>query len=459
MPTEIKPPKPSFREKGYVSGQMMGTGLGDWSQWEQYEQVPDLQWPACIRVYTRMEREDSRVRSLLSAIGLPVRRTQWRFAQAGASDEVTEFCARNFGLPIEGGPDFGDNGRRKGRFSWSRHLSWSLSSLQFGHSVFEQVYRDGGDGRVWLHKLAPRPQRTISAWNVAVDGGLDSIEQMAPASSAKVVYGVTPLAIPIGRLVVYSRDMEPGMWVGKSILRPSYKHWLLKDELLRIEAVAARRNGIGVPVATAAEGATDADVEKLADLASSFRGGEYSGAGLPHGADLKLLGVSGNLPDIRAAVEYHDKMIAIAGLAHFLNLDGGGSYALANVQAGTFGDSVQTEGEAIRDITQEHVVEDLVDINFGIDEPAPRLVFDDITSKQEATAAGLKMLVEAGLLSPDVLVEQTMRQRLNLPAKPKDAPPAQPGGGIAPVTPAAPAPVAASARRRGAPIDQGVLWP
>lgn len=58
------------------------------------------------------------------------------------------------------------------------------------------------------------------------------------------------------RLVVYSRKMEPGKWIGKSLLRPSYTHWLLKDEFLRIEAVAARRNGVGVPVATAAEGAT-----------------------------------------------------------------------------------------------------------------------------------------------------------------------------------------------------------
>ncbi|MGY4098053.1 phage portal protein family protein [Nocardia sp. R16R-3T] len=456
MPTEIKPPKPSFREKGYVSGQNAATGLGDWSQWEQFEQVPELQWPAAIKVYTRMEREDSRVTSLLSAIGLPIRRTPWRFAQAGARDEVTEFCARNFGLPIVGGPDFSDTGRRKGRFSWPRHLNWALGSLQFGHSVFEQVYRPGDDGYVWLHKLAPRPQRTISAWNVALDGGLDSIEQMAPASNAKVLYGVSPLTIPIGRLVVYSRNMEPGMWVGKSILRPSYKHWLLKDEFLRIEAVAARRNGVGVPVATAAEGASQADVDMLADMAQQYRGGEYAGAGLPHGADLKLLGVSGNLPDIRAAVEYHDKMIAISGLAHFLNLAGGGSYALADAQKSTFVDSVQTEGEWVRDITQEHMVEDLVDINFGVDEPAPRLVFDEIASRQDATAAALKMLVEAGLLSPDILVEQTVRQRLGFPAKPEGEPAAQPSGGYAPVTPAAPAPVAAQRRRN--PAEQEGLF-
>ena len=61
-----------------------------------------------------------------------------------------------------------------------------------------------------------------------------------------------------------------------------------------------------------------------------------AGAAFPAGAKLEILGVQGNLPDMRLAIEYHDKQIALAGLAHFLNLDKGGSYALASVQADTF---------------------------------------------------------------------------------------------------------------------------
>ncbi|WP_280224944.1 phage portal protein family protein [Nocardia farcinica] len=453
MPAETKPPTPAFKEKGYVSGPGPATGYADFSQWNEFEQVPELQWPSAIKILSRMEREDSRVSSLLAAIGLPIRRARWAIAANGARDEVVEFVARNLGLPIDGADEFEQPGRRKGRFSWSQHLVWALASLQFGHAVFEQVYQPGDDNRVWLRKLAPRPQRTISAWNVALDGGLESIEQMAPASTGRVMYGPKPTTIPISRLVVYSREMEPGIWIGKSVLRPSYKHWLLKDELMRIEAVAARRNGIGVPVATAAEGASQDDVDKLADMAQQYRGGEHSGAGLPHGADLKLLGVQGNLPDIRAAITYHDQMIAISGLAHFLNLSGGGSYALASVQASTFNDSVQTEAEWLASVFNDHVIEDLVDVNFGPDEPAPRIVFDRIGTQQDATAAALKMLVEAGLLSPDVLVEQTVRQRLGLPAKPVDAAPAAP----APATGNA-APVAANRRRSTMPAEQGALW-
>lgn len=447
MATDTRP-KPSLREKGYVSGQMNAQGF---SQWEQFERVPDLQWPASVETFTRMMREDSRVSSMFSAITLPIRRTPWRIAPNGARDEVVEFVARNMGLPIDGASDeLPEPTRTKGRFLWSQHLQQALTVLPYGHSVFEQVYREEG-GRFWLRKLAPRPQRTISAWNVALDGGLMSIEQTAPASNAKVMYGVSPLTLPIGRLVVYTRDMEPGQWIGQSLLRPSYKHWLLKDELIRYQAVAIRRNGMGVPIGESPADATQEEVDRLADIAMSYRGGDNAGAALPAGAKLNLLGVQGNLPDIGAAIAYHDNMIAIAGLAHFLNLEGkGGSYALAAVQENTFTQSVQTFAESIRDTATAHVIEDLVDINFGIDEPSPRIVFDEIGSRQEATAAALKMLVEAGLLSPSILDEQAVRQQIGFPSKPAEQPvatPQQPGL----------APVATRARRR-APVQQEVLF-
>jgi hypothetical protein len=141
---------------------------------------------------------------------------------------------------------------------------------------------------------------------------------------------------------------------------------------------------------------------------------------------------------MQAMIEFHDTSIALSGLAHFLNLKGGGSYALASVQANTFVQAVQAYAESIRQIATSHIVEDLVDINFGPDVPAPKLVFDDIDSDQDATAAALNLLVQAGLLSGDVLIEQTLRQRLGFPAKPPGEPAATPSVGPAapPKTPA-----------------------
>lgn len=460
--TPIAPALPSV-ETGYVNGDSTA-----WQQWDDDERIPELQWPDAVHVYRRMVREDGRVASLLQAIGLPIRRTKWRIDPAGARPEVTEFVADNMGLPIVGEEVPDDNetvavSRRaqRDRFSWPAHLQTALLMLRYGHSYFEQVYRPPGeDGLYRLRKLAPRPQTTISKINVARDGGLVSITQRPPSSEGGTLYVPTVVDIPVSRLVAYVRDPEPGSWIGTSLLRPAYKHWLLKDELLRIQAAAIRRNGMGVPVITTARD-DDTQVKRAQTIASSFRAGNASGVGLPNGWTMQLLGVQGNLPDIGKAIEYNDKQIALAGLAHFLNLDRGGSYALASVQADTFVQSVQTEAETVCETANLHIVEDLVDINWGPDEPAPRIVFDEIGTRQDATAAALKMLVDAGLISPDVLLERSIRQNLGMPAPLDDASADEPE--TATTTPSAtpalaPAPVAAGRRRSAKDQNQGELF-
>lgn len=439
----------NLSEAGYV----MGANIDGWVNWDPFERVPELQWPANVAVFSRMDNEDSRVTSLLEAISMPIRSTTWRIDPNGAKPDVVQFVSQNLDCPVVGSDSVENTGvRSRDRFSWAEHLENVASPVnQYGHAVFEQVYRrvaDAPDGsrRYALRKLAPRPQWTLLRFIIEMDGGLDAVEQVAPAYIGQLVYGTSsadaihPTQIPVNRLVVYTRNMKPGFWQGKSILRSAYKHWLLKDELMRIHVATARRNGMGVPVGTASRPDDQKEVDRMTAIAQGFRGGMNSGVGLAAGQSLALLGVNGNLPDIQTMIEFHDKSIALSGLAHFLNLDGGGSYALASVQANTFIQAVQGYAEMIRRTATAHIVEDLVDINFGPDEPAPKLVFDDIDATQDATAAALLALVQAGLLSPDVLVEQTLRQRMGLPAKPPGEPAATPAvGPNAPKPPAAPA--------------------
>jgi hypothetical protein len=452
-------------EAGYVAS---GTLVDGWTIWDPFERVPELQWPQSVAVYARMGNEDSRVASLLEAISLPIRSTSWRIRPENASDEVTQFVSRNLDVPIDGQDAVDNPGRTKGRFSWAEHLEQVASpTLQYGHSVFEQVYRprqQSPDGRFWLRKLAPRPQWTILRFNVARDGGLVSIEQIAPP---QMVYTGAPLNvmepadIPVNRLVVYPRNMRPGMWHGQSILRSAYKHWLLKDKLLRIEAATAERNGMGVPVGTASKSDDDAEVAKMAEVARKFRGGMNSGVGLANGQILELLGVSGNLPDIRRAIDGHDKSIALSGLAHFLNLDGkGGSYALASVLEDPFVQAVQAYAASMCRIANSHIVEDLVDINFGVDEGAPKLVFDPIGSRQDLTAAAVKLLFDAGILGDDPLLERAVRQRFGLPSQSDSSEAAAPTEEEPVTTPAqqlAP-PRTRSSGSRTPPAAQGALF-
>lgn len=418
-------------ELGYVAS---GTIVDGWQIWDPFERVPELQWPQSISVYARMGSEDSRVTSLLEAISLPIRSTAWRIRQENASDDATQFISRNLNIPIDGEDEVDNPGRSRGRFTWQKHLEFAASpTLQYGHAVFEQVYRPrqvSPDGRFWLKKLAPRPQWTILRFNTAIDGGLVSIEQIAPP---QMLYAGAPLnpiypsAIPVNRLVAYTRNMRPGMWTGTSILRSAYKHWLLKDKLLRIEAATAERNGMGVPVGTASRPDDPKEVADMAKVARSYRGGVNAGVGLAQGQTLELLGVSGNLPDIRRAIEGHDQAIALSGLAHFLNLTGkGGSYALASVLQDPFVQAVQAYAETIRDVANSHIVEDLIDINFGIDEGAPKLVFDPIGSQQDLTAAAINLLFQAGIFDDDPMVSRAVRQRFGLPSRDESEAPEDP---------------------------------
>ncbi|GAA3781247.1 phage portal protein family protein [Micromonospora maritima] len=408
-------------EIGYAAS---STTSSWWAELDD-EPTPELRWPLSVKVYDAMRSQDSQVASVLRAVTLPVRRTPWRIDPAGARDEVVRLVADDLGLPVVGqNPQ--PMPRVRDRFSWPEHLRLALLMLPFGHSFFEQVYRIDEAGRARLRKLAPRLPRTIERVDVADDGGLVSITQY----SSKV--GAQQRPIPVDRLVAYVHDREGGNWLGKSLLRPAYKHWLIKDRLLRVQAQTIERNGMGIPRYTGADG--EDDLSKGLAMAKAWRAGDSSGAAIPHGAALDLVGVSGSLPNADPAIRYHDEQIARAVLAHFLNLGTQtGSWALGTTFADFFTLSLQTLAQQVADVATQHIVEDIVDVNFGESEPAPRVVFDEIGSRQAATAAALKLLIDSGAIFPDRATEEFLRQQYGLPPKAATSPaPGQPPVNVPP---------------------------
>jgi phage gp29-like protein len=408
-------------ERGYQSGLPSWAGMVD----ESHETNPDLEWPKSIEVFDKMRREDAQIGSVLRAVTLPIRGAVWMIDPAGARDEVVDLIATDLGLPVKGRPPLAPL-RTRGRFSWGEHLRMALLELVYGHSFFEQVYKPEG-GQLHLSKLAWRPPRTISKVDVARDGGLIAVEQNS------LIGG--DVRIPVDRLVAYVNDREGGNWLGQSLLRTAYKNWLLKDRELRAQALTIERNGLGVPVYTGADvpekaSSTERDAwqksEKEAGLAlaKGFRAGESAGASIPHGATLSLKGVDGKLPDTSAPIRYHDEQIARAVLAHFLNLGTEtGSWALGSTFANFFTDSLNAVAAHIADVTQQHVVEDLVDLNWGETERAPRLVFEPIGSQHPLTAESIKVLIDSGVVTKDPELEAFTRAAFGLPVKDTDAAP------------------------------------
>jgi hypothetical protein len=404
-------------------GYQVGSTLTSWVAMaiEAAETNPELFWPRSVEVYDRMRREDSQVASVMRAVTLPIRSAKWMIDPAGAKPEVVALVADDLGLPIKGVEPTASL-RTRGRFSWAEHLRLSLLELVYGHSIFEQVYSfDDSDKLQHLAKLAWRPPRTIANISVDTDGGLISIQQWG-------VLGPN-VTIPVERLVMYVNEREGGNWLGQSLLRTAYKNWLLKDRALRTQALTLERNGLGVPTYTAAPVPVNASTverdawlksEKEAGLAlaKAFRSGEVAGASIPDGSKLELVSVMGKLPDADTPIRYHDEQIARAVLAHFLNLGTEtGSWALGSTFANFFTDSLNSVAAHIADVTQQHVVEDLVDLNFGADEPAPRLTFESIGAAAPITGEAINYLMQAGAITYDPTLEAAIRSTFGLPLK------------------------------------------
>ena len=417
MTNEQTPPlpvkaKPALREIGHAAPSSAGSW---WQVSLDEESTPELRWPLNLPVYDAMVRQDAQVASVLRAVTHPIRGTQWRIDPNGAPDHVVEHIALDLGLPIRGREDMAP-GRLRDRFSWSEHLRHVLLMLRYGHMPFEQIYRVGDDDLLHLRKLGPRMPRSIEKFNVARDGGLISIEQYPDSNNATTIgKGIT---LPVSRLVMYVHEREAGNWAGMSLLRQAYKNWMIKDRLLRTQAQAIDRNGMGIPKYTGAENGGEEDLAKGEAIATEMRAGDNSGLAIAYGAEMELMGVTGTVPDADVPIRYHDEQIARAVLAHFLNLGTQtGSWALGSTFADFFTQSLQAVAQDIADVTTAHVIEDLVDLAYGPDMPAPRLVFDEIGSQTAALALAIKNLVDADVLTPDEGLEAHMRLGLGLPTK------------------------------------------
>lgn len=402
---------PPVDEKGYV---ISNTGWRSswWPDLDVVESIPELRYPENLTTFEEMQI-DPQVSSTVSAVTLPLRSTGWWVDPNGADADVVEAVVAQLGIGVRG-IDRPTPIRTRDRFSFTDHLDLALDSLPMGHSVFEQVARVDESGFAHLRKLAWRPPRTISKWNIARDGGLESIEQRELKA-----------AIPVDRLVVYSHRRRGGAWSGRSILRTAWKFWILKERMLRIQAIGVDRTGVGTPVyeqppipdhliddPERAEAFAEAQRKAGLQIATQYRGGEDSGASIPNGAKLSVIGVSGNLPDPDKVIRYYDEQIGKSVLANFLSLGGEnsrGSYALGSTFADFFIQSLQAEAKWLCDVLTQHVVEDFVDWNWGPDTRAPRIVCDDIGSKHPVTADAIAALVNSGVLQPDPGLEQFMR--------------------------------------------------
>lgn len=407
----------------------------------------ELQFPNSIAIYDTMRSQDAHVGSALSAIILPLVRAKWDLITEGVRPEVVALVRSELGI---NGPSKPRQRRRREGISWLEHVEQAAETMLWaGFCPFEQVYSvseprpgqeaTGLDMVVHLRKLAPRLPRTIAAVNVARDGGLVSVEQTS-------MEGIENIVLPVDRVVYYVNKREGADWYGRSILRQAYKHWLIKDVLLRLDAQAAERNSMGIPVVYYSDETDKAEAEAQA---SQLRAGATAGLAMRNNMSLKIQGVEGSTVDLTPKIEYQDREIARSVLAMFLDLGhDNGARSLGETLLDVFIDSVQAIADKVAETATEHIVRDLVELNFGPDEAYPIITPGDLKTNGSIGPEALKLLVDAGLVVPDDKLEAHVRNRFNLPeadaatsrtpAPAAPGPQSFPGGSGVPGAPPAP---------------------
>lgn len=385
----------------------VGTQLADLQEY-----VPDLQWPLSVQMYGRM-RHDPKLAAVLKAYSLPIRRATWAVDPAGCRDEVVQVVADDLGLPILGG-DAGPGPARRRGVDWGEHLRLALLSLVYGFACFERRY-EIRNGQARLVNLGERMQWTISSVDLNTDGTIRKVVQDVAGSTG----------MPANRLLWYVHDREGATWTGRSLLRAAYGPWLLKHEMWRVTATSNRRFGMGVPSVEAPPGATPAQVTEAQRLASSMRVGDTAGMGLPHGFTARLTGLTGSVPDTKAFIEYLDQQMSTLALAGFLDLGqtATGSRALGESFVDLFMLSLQAVADEIARVAttgqpgMNGAVTDIVDLNWGTDEPAPRIVCTDVGRRHDLSAEAINGLITSGAITADPDLEAYLRSTYRLPPR------------------------------------------
>jgi hypothetical protein len=408
-----------------LQGTFSVEGMAPWQNFvDTQEFVPELTWPRSIGTFEQV-RADSQVSALMKGTFLPLRRrVKWQVDPNGVQDNAAvERLANMLNLPIKGDDVTNPKRRRRDRFQFMDHMRLACLAPIYGHYYFEQVGYIDDDGYWSLKRLAERPPRTISNFRISPqDGGLISITQNVSATGLSMSrqQAASPLGtfpeIPIDNLVGYIWDKEGANWTGRSALRDIYKNWLLKDRLLRIDAINHERAG-GVPWIEAHEGATGTEMMALNQFASGFRVGDSSGGAVPAGAHVNVARAAGT--DVVGSIQYHDEAMARNWLlmVMILGTTKQGSRNLGSTFTEFWGDGINAFGDWFVDTFNEFVIEDYWDWNYGEDDDTVPLL--DFEADPELNATDLATMVKAGMIEMDDELESQLRKEFGLVDKGK----------------------------------------
>lgn len=404
---------------------------------------PEYKWQLRGRqggtMYRRMRWSDPHIWGLRQAQNLPM-------LQAQATMEPAPGGVKNAQGVVEN-PDAAAKAELAERlllndFPWRSFLQDSLLSLDYGFACFEIVWRiEDGEARC---RLALRPSSSILAEDIYVkDGAIDHVVQRPLDGGERT--------IPGEKLVWFAHQKEGDSFTGRSIMRPMYKPWSIKEEL-EIELAILVRKGGGVPDIETDDEPDNETAAKLDDMGRRF--GLTPDAFFRHTVEtrVKLLAGNVNVGEVLDAIRERNSEITSVCQAQVFDLgtSNSGSRALGTTLSDLFNNGIQAEAKAREDVLNARggLVHQLIANNFPRDDNLPRLRFGAVQAVDlRSFAEALLKLSQAFPALPDELQEwarseagmpegtnaQVVVDAQKVPATPaKVVPPQPPAGGTPP---------------------------
>lgn len=391
-------------EKGF-SGTLIFQGI---ITSEEYNRT--LTGVSGYKTYDIMRRSDSTVRQALQIVKLPLLSATRNIEPARDKDGNVTPKAQKYA-------DFAKQQLFERNIDFDQFMKEGLGCFDFGFSVFEKVFgADKFEGQtvIGLSKLASRKQTTIAAW--VGENDTEGITQLT-ADGGKAY-------IPRIKLAVFTHDREGDNYEGIALLRSIYKDWDIKDKLVLVNAMALEKHGMGMPIVSERDDQTASpdDQAEAEAVLSNVRANEAAFMKIPKTMQVEMMDMKGNTTkEIIPTLNYHDGRIMAGVLARFMELGGSsgtGSQSLSTDLSSLFMKAEETAAKQFASVVNNDIIKQLIDLNFSDGESVgyPTLVFNDIADDDTvALSSSLANLANAGLLTPDMDLEENLRERYNVP--------------------------------------------
>jgi len=371
---------------------------------EEYNK--DLVGRAASKKYDEMRRSSAPIKAALQVVKLPVLAASYGF-EAPEEDSKTVGQKKVDYL----------NDQIFKRLEFKQILREILTCLEFGFSLFEKTFEITnykGTDMIGIKKFAFRKQYSLYRWMMS--NGQPGIQQWLLSGGFK--------DIPDWKVALFTHEKEGDNYAGMSILRPVYKDWYMLDLIVKLNAMAHERYGVGIPVAKQDSEVTVAPTEwdKLREGLSNLRSNEEGYLEVPAGVSLEILKMaSSTSSDMLPTIEYHTKQIYANVLAQFLQLgqgaSGSGSKALGEDASKLFLHSLEYIADYVCETLTNTLAKDLIELNWGAGSAVPKMTHEKIGDDNiQLFSDAIMKLTQAGVMTPTVSTETFIRDMLKLPA-------------------------------------------